>query len=152
MQPAHIVMRVDEHDLSGEVAGGIRIAGREIRLSDLDARLKGGFAASGSIGLDYSAAAPVISADVQATLEPSAAPRPLLGDLSGDARIQARGTLEEEGPRLQGSLSSGSLTYAGLTLKNGSAIAEYTGARLSLTQVEGEVFDGGQLTGEGGLD
>jgi outer membrane protein assembly complex protein YaeT len=151
LDPAHIVVRLGEHDVSGDLAGGIRIAGREIRISDLDARLKEGFAASGSIDLDYSAATPVISADVRARVDPSATPRPMLGDLSGDARIVARGTLGEEGARLKGDLSSGSLTLGGVTLKNGSAAAEYTGDRLSMSRVQADLFDGGRLTGESAL-
>ncbi len=148
LEPARLFLRMNEHDLSGRVAGGIRIAGREVRVSDLDASLEGGFAASGSIGLDYSTAKPALSADVRTSLEPRATPRPILRDLSGDAHFQARGLLEEDGPRLRGTVTSGSLTYAGLTLTNVTSAAEYAPDRLKLSQVQAEVFDGGHLAGE----
>ncbi|HEU5180048.1 MAG TPA: outer membrane protein assembly factor BamA [Candidatus Polarisedimenticolia bacterium] len=148
LEPATLYMRVDEHDLSGKLAGAIRIAGREVRVSDLNASLEGGFAATGSIGLDYSGATPAISADVRGSLEPRATPRPVLRDLSGDAHIQARGLLKEDGPYLRGTLTSGSLTYAGLTLSKVTSAAEYAPDRLELSQVQAEVFDGGHVAGE----
>src|SRR2546426_855896 len=151
MEGGRLWVRQGENRFDGSLVGEIGIERSRISVSSFALnRAADPFHATGTLELDLAGPFPRLHLTTDAALARPRAPRPVLGDLFGKFRLDARGTSGPEGFRMEGTARAPRLSYRGVEAHGLAASIAYRSGSLEVSGAEAAVL-GGTLKGDATL-